>query len=116
MSTVSGHITKQIVLHLFSRGHRLFPQEPPYRPKRELRKRKGRPVHHDGRPSRNKGDAEASPADRLLADHTRELEEEERSSGLYRSEAGHPEGGGEQMTNYSRNCSLLNRRTFVRVR
>jgi hypothetical protein len=69
-----------------------------------------------GRPSRNKGDAEASPADRLLADHTRELEEEERSSGLYRSEAGHPEGGGEQMTNYSRNCSLLNRRTFVRVR
>jgi len=51
-----------------------------------------------------------------LADHTRELEEEERSSGLYRSEAGHPEGGGEQMTNYSRNCSLLNRRTFVRVR
>ncbi|ASY69532.1 hypothetical protein AOX55_00002372 [Sinorhizobium fredii CCBAU 25509] len=36
-----------------------------------------------------------------MADHARELEEEEeRSSGLYRSEIGHLEGGGEQMTNY----------------
>ncbi|WP_158499782.1 hypothetical protein [Sinorhizobium fredii] len=65
-----------------------------------VQKRKGRPIHHGGRPSRNKGDAGASPAGRFVADHARELEEEERSSGLYRSEIGHLEGGGEQMTNY----------------
>ncbi|AFL53020.1 hypothetical protein USDA257_c44820 [Sinorhizobium fredii USDA 257] len=35
-----------------------------------------------------------------MTDHARELEEEERSSGLYRSEIGHLEGGGEQTTNY----------------
>ena len=52
----------------------------------------------DKRVFQNKGDAEAPPADRQ-AGHVRELEEEERSSGLYRSEIGHPEGGGEQMTN-----------------
>lgn len=49
-------------------------------------------------------ETKAMPEHRLLdgfkTDHARELEEEERSSGLYRSEIGHLEGGGEQMTNY----------------
>jgi len=49
--------------------------------KAKWEKRKGRLVHHDGRPFETKAMPEASPAGWLVANHAREPEEEECSSG-----------------------------------
>jgi hypothetical protein len=68
-------------------------------------KMKNPPVS-DRRVFQNKGDAEAPPADRQ-AGHVRELEEEERSSGLFMIQNWPPGGRRRRMTNHSQIMQLL---------